>query len=366
MTAPAEVGAISADDRAALRESVADLLRKRSDSAAVRRAMAGTPRIDRDLWQTLCTEIGVAALPVPERFGGVGASFAETAVILQELGATLSPVPLYSSALAVATLRYSGDDDACARLLPAIASGECIASVCWAGATGWNTIGVFAEAGLLTGTAEYVIDGESADLLLVLGDTPSGVTLHEVAADAAGVTVTPLPTVDPTRPLARVRFDDVAAAAVTAPGDLRARVRTAAWALLAAEQVGGAERALRLTVDYASARTQFGRVIGSFQALKHRMADMYTLVESARSLAQAAVDAVVTDDPSAGDLAAAAHVYCSEAFATVAGEAIQIHGGIGITWEHDIGLYFKRAHGSAQLFGQPHEVVADMAAALRR
>ena len=122
---------------------------------------------------------------------------------------------------------------------------------------------------------------------------------------------------------------------------------------------------MKLAVEHASSRTQFGRIIGSFQALKHRMADMYTLVESSRSLARAAVDAVVSGDPEAAELAASAHVYCSEAFATVAGESIQIHGGIGITWEHDIQLYFKRAHGSAQLFGQPHELVAEMVESVR-
>ena len=357
--------AISTEDRDALRQSVADLLAKRSDSTAVRAAMRTPRRFDDALWRTLCDEIGVAALAVPEEFGGAGASFVETATVLEELGATLSPVPVFSTALATGALLLSGDTDACARLLPEIASGNRIASLCWAGATGWDNPGVSSEAGLLTGTAEFVIDGESADLLLVLAGAPSGVTLHVVDADADGIEVTALPTVDPTRPLARITFDDTAATAITAEGNVVARLRTLAWALLAAEQVGGADRALRLAVEHASSRTQFGRIIGSFQALKHRMADMYTLVESSRSLARAAIEAVVSDDPNAADLAAAAHVYCSESFATVAGEAIQIHGGIGITAEHDIGLYFKRAHGSAQLFGQPHDVVAEMVDALR-
>lgn len=357
--------AVSPEDREALRGSVADLLTKRSGSVEVRAAMGAPGRIDNKLWRTLCDEIGVAALAVPEEFGGAGASFVETATVLEELGAALSPVPVFSTALATGALLLSGDADACARFLPDIASGTRNAALCWAGATGWRTPGVASESGLLTGTAHFVIDGESADQFVVLAGTPSGITLHVVDAHTDGVEVTALPTVDPTRPLARVTFDDTAATAVTADGNLVARLRTLAFALLAAEQVGGADRALKLAVEHASSRTQFGRIIGSFQALKHRMADMYTLVESSRSLARAAVDAVVSGDPEAAELAASAHVYCSEAFATVAGESIQIHGGIGITWEHDIQLYFKRAHGSAQLFGQPHELVAEMVESVR-
>jgi alkylation response protein AidB-like acyl-CoA dehydrogenase len=174
------------------------------------------------------------------------------------------------------------------------------------------------------------------------------------------VRVEALPTVDPTRPLARIDFVDAPARALASADHLPTQLRTYAWALLACEQVGGAAAALDLSVDYAKVRKQFGRAIGSFQALKHRMADMYVLVESARSLAQAAIQAVATGAADADTLAASAHVYCSEAFSSVTGDAIQIHGGIGITWEHDIHLYFKRAQGSSQLFGQPHEALRSL------
>lgn len=361
-----ESPAIGAEEREALVEAVRDLLRRRGDSTTVRAAMCAPGRIDSTLWQTLCTEIGVAALAVPERFGGAGAAWMESAAVLEELGAALSPVPALGSALATGTILLAGDDDASSRLLPALAAGERTAAVCWAGERGWQTPGVRADAGLLTGTAHFVVDGESADVLLVLAAGPgTHLTLHEVAADADGVSVSPMPVLDPTRALSSVRFDEVASAAIPAPDDLASRLRALAWALLSAEQVGGAQRALDLTVEYTKSRKQFGRTIGSFQALKHRMADMYVLVETARSISRAAVAALAADDPDAADLALAAHVYCSDAYRRVAGEAIQLHGGIGITWEHDIQLYFKRAQATSQMFGAPHTAVTEAARALR-
>ncbi|MFC6468490.1 acyl-CoA dehydrogenase family protein [Gordonia humi] len=350
-----------AEERAALADAIGDVLRRRSGSAAVRTAMASPGRIDRGLWDTLTDEIGVAALAVPEEFDGAGATWAETALALEELGATLSPAPVFSSAvLTVGTVLASGDSDTAARLLPALASGESIGALCWADPAGWDRPGVSANAGLLSGTADYVIDGETADVLLVVAGTDDGgpTTLHEVAADAPGVTITPLPLLDPTRALARVTFDEVAGTTIPTPPDLLDRIRTLAWTMLSAEQVGGAARALALTVEYTQARKQFGRALGSFQALKHRMADMYVSVEAMRSMSAAAIDAVVSGRDDAAELAAIAHVQCSEEYMRVTGEAIQLHGGIGITWEHDIGLYFKRAQADAQLFGRPSTALA--------
>ncbi|WOC12846.1 acyl-CoA dehydrogenase family protein [Gordonia sp. MP11Mi] len=351
---------VSAEERAALAESVRALLRKRSTSEAVRAAMQSDGRIDRDLWDTLCAEIGVAALAVPEQYGGADASWAETALAVEEVGASLSPVPVFSSAvLAVTTILASEDADAAARLLPDLASGTTIGALCWAGSTGWSVPGVSADAGLLSGTAEYVIDGESADVFLVLARSGGDghITLHEIDAAAPGVAVTALPVLDPTRALARVSFDEAPATAIGSPPGIADRIRTLAWAMLSAEQVGGAARALALTVEYTSDRRQFGRTLGSFQSLKHRMADMYVSVEAMRSMSAAAIAAVVDGRDDAAELAAVAHVQCSEEYLRVTGEAIQLHGGIGITWEHDIGLYFKRAHADAQLFGQPHEAL---------
>jgi alkylation response protein AidB-like acyl-CoA dehydrogenase len=351
---------ISAEDLVALRESVADLLGRRSGSEAVRAAFASDRRTDERLWEGL-TEIGAPALAIPEELGGVGAGWAGLAVVVEEIGAALAPVPLFSSAvLATGTLlvavEQNGSDDGPSALIEELASGERIATLCAAGEHSWDTPRVTADGGILNGTAHYVTDAEAATDLVVLAGGGPVVTLHHVSADAPGVEIRPVATMDPTRPLSEVSFTDVSATAIGAPDDLVARVRDLTWALLAVEQVGAAGAALRMTIEYTKERKQFGRVIGSFQALKHRMADMYADVETSRSIAYAAVEAIGTSE--GAELAAAAHVYCSEAFGRVTGEAIQLHGGIGITWEHDIQLYFKRAASSAQFFGQPVDILA--------
>lgn len=340
------------EDRAALRESVRNLLAKHSDSSAVRKAITAPEGYDAGLWERMVEQIGVAALAVPEDYDGVGASLAETHVVLEELGRTLTPSPMLGSAvLAAQALLLSGDTEACARLLPGIAAGE-IAAVCWASAAGWSSPGVTATGDRLDGTAHYVLGGDVASTQLVLARDGDAVALFEVDPHATGVTRRRVPTMDPTRSLAQVRFDGVTGRPLASPADLVDRLRTVALIALSAEQVGAAQAALDLTVEYTKNRKQFGRVIGSFQALKHRMADMYALVETARSMSYAAALSQDTQD------AYAAKVYCSEAFEQVAAETIQLHGGIAITWEHDAQLYFKRAHGTAQLFGQPREFLA--------
>ncbi len=340
------------EDRAALRESVRNLLAKHSDSSAVRKAITAPEGYDAGLWERMVEQIGVAALAVPEDYDGVGASLAETHVVLEELGRTLTPSPMLGSAvLAAQALLLSGDTEACARLLPGIAAGE-IAAVCWASAAGWSSPGVTATGDRLDGTAHYVLGGDVASTLLVLARDGDAVALFEVDPHATGVTRRRVPTMDPTRSLAQVRFDGVTGRPLASPADLVDRLRTVALIALSAEQVGAAQAALDLTVEYTKNRKQFGRVIGSFQALKHRMADMYALVETARSMSYAAALSQDTQD------AYAAKVYCSEAFEQVAAETIQLHGGIAITWEHDAQLYFKRAHGTAQLFGQRREFLA--------
>jgi hypothetical protein len=345
------VSTVNAEQRA-LAEAVAGLLAKRSDSAAVRRAMTSDLGYDADLWQTMCGQIGVAGLLVPERFGGVGAGRTEVHLVLEQLGRTLTPSPMLGSAvLGAGLLLRLGDSDVNSRLLPGIADGSTIAAVCWADHAGrWGPLPVTESAGRVTASAGFVLDGDIADVLLVLGTD----AVYAVDATAEGVRRAHTPALDLTRRLARVQFD--AAPAARLEGDAAAAahaLRDLACVALSAEQVGAAARALELTVEYSKVRVQFGRPIGSFQALKHRMADLHVLVEAARSASYAAVD---------GQLAAAvAKAYCSEALFTVAAEAIQLHGGIAITWEHDAQLYFKRAHGGAALFGAPAEHVARMA-----
>jgi alkylation response protein AidB-like acyl-CoA dehydrogenase len=337
------VGADSAD-LAALRAAVADLLAKRSDSAAVRAAVASPAGYDVALWRTLC-EMGIAGLLVPDRFGGADAGPAAAAVVAEELGRTLTPAPfLGSSVLAVALLLHLGDTDAQERLLPGIASGDTVAAVCWSAEDGtWDEPAVRAEAGRLTGTAHYVLDGDTADVLLVVARDGS----ERAVFEAGAVDRVHTPAMDLTRRLATVSFDGAAGTRIRAAGaeDALAAARGATLTVLAAEQIGAAQAALELTVAYAKVREQFGRPIGSFQAVKHRLADLHVTVTAARSAALAAAEGTL--DP------VAAVVACSEASQAAAAEMIQLHGGIAITWEHDAHLYFKRAHGAARLFGTP-------------
>ncbi|MER5711435.1 acyl-CoA dehydrogenase family protein [Streptomyces sp. NPDC002122] len=315
-------------------------------------------------WRPLTEQIGVAGLAVPEEYGGAGCGAREVHVVMEELGRELSPVPYLGSAvLAVRALLASGDATACAELLPGLASGAVVGALAWAEGGSWDPAAVRAEATpgpgggwRLTGVKDHVLDGAGAEVLLVAARTGAGVSLFEVSGDSAGVDRKPAVTMDATRGQARLVLTRAEGRLIGAEGDgerVLRNVLDAACVALAAEQVGAASRCLELTVAYAGQRVQFGRPIGSFQAVKHRLADAYVLVESARSVALGASFAAAAGAPEAARCAAAAKSACSEAFSVVAGEMIQLHGGIGITWEHDAHRYFKRAHGSSQLFGTP-------------
>ncbi len=303
----------SLEERQMLRETVASLIDKHASSAAVRAAMESPRGYDESLWSMLCEQVGVAALVVPEEFGGAGGELADAAAVLEELGRALVPTPLLGTTLAELALLAADEPDT--DTVEQLAAGEAIGAV------------VFDR--------DYVINGDIADVVIAVEDARL-VRWKDVSAEAVS-------TVDPTRRLARVTPGTTETIG-TDPG-----IADTAAILLAAEQVGAASRCLELTVDYTKERVQFGRQIGRFQALKHRMADLYVAVQSARAVVG---DAIA--EPTASS-AALARLAASEAFTTVAGEAIQLHGGIAITWEHDIQLYFKRAHGSAQLLGPPRE-----------
>ncbi|MGW8591860.1 acyl-CoA dehydrogenase family protein [Dietzia sp. NPDC055877] len=373
---PAASPGVDTDEQAALRRSVASLLEKKSDSEAVRAAMNSDDGYDPALWSTLVEQIGAAALSIPEEFDGAGATWVETHLVCEELGRRLTPSPMLGSAvLSAQAVLAAGDAEASARLLPGIAAGEQVA-LCWAGAGGWATPGVLADSPVgsasvsLIGTAHHVLGADTASTLLVVAVTDDTVGLFELPASADGVTITRVPVMDPTRTLSRVEFDSAAATPVATRHSFLSRLRAAAWAAISAEQVGAARAVLDATVQYTQERKQFGRVIGSFQALKHRMAEMYVRVETARSLSYSAAALVaqaqeLADGPEADAAAyaaeieaAAAKVYCSEALQWITGESIQLHGGVGITWEYDTHLFFKRAHGTAQLLGQPHELLS--------
>jgi alkylation response protein AidB-like acyl-CoA dehydrogenase len=332
--------------------AVRGLLAKRDARAGVRKAMDTDLGYDPQLWAQLCEQVGVAALAVPEEFGGFGAGLVESLLVVGELGRTLADVPMVGSAvLGVQAVLLSGDEEACARLLPEVAEGRRTLAVCWASARGWDDFGVQAEGETLDGTAHYVLDGTVADTLIVV----TGTGLFEVDSTAEGVERHRVAAMDPSRALSEISFTATPAHRLgdADPAPIIECLRRVAWAAVAAEQVGAAEYCLEATVEYTKSRVQFGRAIGSFQALKHRMADMYVLAESAKSAALAAAFAVAEDAPSAAEDVWVARRQCSESFSTIAAETIQLHGGIAITWEHDAHLYFKRAHGDAELFGTP-------------
>ncbi|MQY24566.1 acyl-CoA dehydrogenase family protein [Nocardia aurantia] len=343
-------------ERRELATTVRAALSRFGDRAVLRRAIDGDIGYDEQLWRVLCEQVGVAALAVPEEYGGVGAGLAESLIVVEELGRTLHTPPMLGSAvLGVWALLLSGDIEACARLLPGVAEGGLTLAVCWADSRGWDGFGVRVVDGKLSGTAHYVLDGDAADTLVVV--TAAGV--YEIDAGATGVTRRVAATMDVTRRLWEIGFDSAPARVLAGDGTtLASRLRDIAWVALAAEQVGAADYCLGVTVEYTGSRVQFGRPIGGFQALKHRMADLYVLVESARSVAYSAIAGLESGDRLAGAEVAAARIHCTEVFRTVAGEMIQLHGGIAITWEHDAHLFFKRAHADGELFGVPVRPVA--------
>lgn len=342
------------------------------------------------LWRRLCAQIGVAGLAIPERFGGAGAGPVEVHVVLEELGRSLTPAPMLGSAvLATQALLSSGDEAGCERLLPGLADGSQIAALAWTTAAGrfdpvevacratptTKTLTTEAasrptaataavDAWSLTGEAHFVLDGDVATVLLVPALLPDGhLSLFEVNPDQSHVVRTPSTTVDESRRLSVVSLAGAAGVRVGDHLDLD-WVRTIGCVALSAEQVGAAAAALALTVGYANVRVQFGRTIGSFQALQHRMSEMHVLAESARSLSYAAAEAAQSGAADTSLRAAVAKAYCSEALTQVTGEMIQLHGAIGMTWEHLAHRYFKRGHGAAFLLGQPADHIARVAAAV--
>jgi alkylation response protein AidB-like acyl-CoA dehydrogenase len=339
-----------------LAEIVAALLTKRSDSPAVRAAVESDAGFDRALWQTLCEQVGVAALTVSEEHDGAGFGLDETVVVLEELGRNLAPSPLLGTTIATVALLLHGTDAAQRDLLPLLASGE-VGTVVWDGATSTEpAASISAESDRLTGRASLVLDARAARVLLVVAD--GGLW----AVDRADADVTARSSMDQTLRLGSVALDRAPATRVGELPGLRP-LHAVGAALTSAVQVGVARRGLEMTVAYTKEREQFGRPIGSFQALKHRMADLLVLVESSRSVAWAAGHAAASyvASPDAGteatllDRAHVAKAYCSDALDQVAAETIQLHGGIAITWEHDAHLVLKRAHALSQLFGQAHQ-----------
>jgi alkylation response protein AidB-like acyl-CoA dehydrogenase len=349
------------DEQEELRTVVRGFLDDRSPETEVRRLMETPEGRDPAVWAGLA-EIGLLGLNIPEEYGGVGAGLVEVGVVLEEAGRALLVAPYFSTVVLGATTLLAVDDDAAAKLyLPAIAEGRLTATLALTeddGSPDPEAVQLTATAAgdtwTLTGTKNYVLDGATADLLLVVGRTPSGLSLFAVDGDAAGLARTALDTMDLTRKQARLTFDGVAGrllGAEGAAGPVLSHVLDVAAVALAAEQVGGAARSLDMAVEYAKVRHQFGRAIGSFQAVKHMCADMLLQVESARSAAYYGLWAGAAGADDLPATASLAKAYCSDAYVDVTAKNIQVHGGIGFTWEYPAHLYFKRARSSAVFLG---------------
>ena len=352
--------ATSAAERDDLRATVRAFVQDRSPLQEVRRVSGTEAGYDPQVWADLGGQLGLTGLLVPAGYGGAGCGLAEAGVVLQELGRGLASVPYLSSAvLAVTALLASGDETAQAELLPGLATGDLIGAVAVSGPGGRadgtpDSLGVTASHSpggvTLDGEACYVVGGHVAGVLLVAARDGERTGLYRVAADAPGLSRTVMPVLDATRKLARLGFGGVPAHPLGPAGSgtaALARVLDTAAVALAAEAVGGAEQALDLAVSHARQRVQFGRPIGSFQAVKHKWADMLVALEGAR----VALDGALLATADSGVAALVASLQCSAAYTHITAEAIQVLGGIGFTWEHPAHLYFRRARSSAVLFG---------------
>jgi alkylation response protein AidB-like acyl-CoA dehydrogenase len=352
------------DEQEELRKTVRAFLDAKSPESAVREQMETEAGYDDAVWRQMGEQMGLQGLSIPEEFGGSGYTFIELGIVLEEMGRSLLCAPFFSTVvLAANTLLHSGDDAAKKDYLPGIASGETIATVAFTEPSGkWDEAGIEMQATAagdgwtLSGTKMFVLDGHTANLILVAARTPQGVSLFAVDGDAAGLTRTALSTMDQTRKQARLEFENTPGRLVGTDGDgwnVLDKVLDLVAIGLAAEQVGGAQKVLDMAVEYAKVRVQFGRPIGSFQAIKHKCADMLLEVESAKSAAYYGMWCASELNDELPSVASLAKAYCSEAYFHAAAENIQIHGGIGFTWEHPAHLYFKRAKSSELLFGDP-------------
>ena len=355
------------EEQEQLRDAVRRFLEAKSASDDVRALMETTDGYDPAVWSQMANELGLQSLAIPEEFGGQGFTFIELGIVLEEMGRVLLCAPYFSSVvLAANAILNAGTDAQKAELLPGIAAGETIAALAFTEPNGkWDAAGITMEAAgsgdayTLSGTKMFVIDGHLANTIVVVarqaGTTgEDGIGFFVVDGDAAGLTRTPLATMDQTRKQARLDFDGVAARPLGTVGSgwpALSKTLDQAAVAIANESVGGAQKCLEMSVEYAKVRVQFGRPIGSFQAIKHKCADMLLEVESGKSAAYYAAWAAAEDNEELPVVASLAKAYVSDAYFHAAAENIQIHGGIGFTWEHDAHLYFKRAKSSEILLG---------------
>lgn len=342
-----------------MRESVRRLLGQYSSEPDVRRAMESDSGYDKALWAQLA-QLGVVGIIIDQDFGGTGGGPVELEILMEEAGAALLCAPLLSSAvLAASLISFSDDPDAKARLLPGIADGSLIGAVAMTGDAGtWTPEGVAVsatdarDATRLDGHASFVIHGQNADAILVVARSGDAFGIYEVAPTAPGLVITSLPAFDRTQRLAHLKFDATPARQLGNAGwEAVDRMIDTGLVALAGEQAGGARRSFEMTVQYAKTRVQFGRAIGSFQAIKHMAADLLLETESATSAARAAAEALAAGKPDAAAAVSLAAFACADAYVRVAADSIQMHGGIAFTWAHPAHLYMRRARADAQLLG---------------
>ncbi|SEG08275.1 Acyl-CoA dehydrogenase [Saccharopolyspora kobensis] len=343
-----------------LRSAVRKFLAEHAPPQRVRDLADGDGH-DVELWRRLSTELGLTGLVVPEELGGSGAGHVERAVVLEELGRALAPVPFLATAVLATDVLLEVDDAAArAELLPAMASGELIAAVAWDQESvptatkrdgGW----------VLDGRAQRVVSGDIAGVVLVQANTGQGTCWFRLRGEHAAKT--PLRTLDPTRRLANLDFAAAPAELLSSPDPdaARSRVRDLAAVALSAEQLGGMAKVLEMTAEYAKVRVQFGRAIGSYQGVKHRLADMHSALEQAGAAVRYAAWAADADPQELPLAAALVQVLVAPANFQAAADAVQLHGGIGYTWEHDAHLYYKRAKASELLLGTPDQNRARLA-----
>jgi alkylation response protein AidB-like acyl-CoA dehydrogenase len=358
------------EEQELLRSTARKFLENECSSEFVRKRMAEADGVTDEFWAKVA-EQGWLGLVFPEEHGGSGLGFVDLTVLMEEMGRAVMPGPFVSTVLLGGlAIQTAGSPAQRAEWLPKIAAGRARSTLAWTEPSGrWDAAGITAQARsvpggwALSGTKLFVPDAHLADVLVVVARTgdgrnpEDGVGLFLVGKGAAGLEIKLLPTMDQTRKLCEVTFNDVRVtgdAVLGAPGagwSPLSRVIERATVALCAEMCGGAQRVLDMTVDYAKIRVAFGRPIGSYQGVKHRAADMLVDVENAKSLTYYAAWAVDENAPEAALAASMAKAYCSDAFRRVSAAGIQLHGGIGFTWEHDLHLYFKRAKSSEFTFG---------------
>jgi len=347
------------DDQKLLQHTAKDFLDEHAPLSVCREVLESDAPYSQSLWKG-AAELGWLGTAVPEEYGGAGFGYLELAVVAEEVGRSLAPIPFSSSVyLATEALLLAGSDQQKNRLLPKLVNGESIGTLAISEKPGQNRVDAVearVEAGKLSGVKLPVLDGAAADIAVVAAQGGQGVSLYLVSLTGDGVERETVRSLDPSRPAARIRFDGAPAELLGTEGGgaaLAEAVLDRAAVLLAFEQLGGTQRAFDITREFTLQRYAFGRPIASFQAIKHRLADLWCEIELARSNCYYGAWALSNDDPELAEAACLARLQASRAFDLAAVEMVEFHGGVGYTWEYDCHLFYRRAKSTAVVLGSP-------------